>query len=157
MGLNHSERASEDRRAKSLHRNQALIESRDQTLKLLTGLAEKAPFLEAPSAEVIRHFCQTLIDYTASGHFQLYHYTAQGNERRKAMQELATELYPAVMETTDQVLAFNDRFSEGCSETEVDEFEKALNQIAEVLANRIDIEDRILKAYARDRRQAESA
>lgn len=151
------ERTGDDRRAKSQQRNHSLLESRQRTLKLLSQLAEKSPFIEAPRPSVVRHFCQTLIDYTASGHFQLYHYTAQGNERRKPLQQLAADLYPAVMLTTDHILNFNDRFSDGCSDSELSEFEQQLNELAEILASRVDIEDRILDAYARDRRQAQTA
>ena len=64
-----------DRRQRSREKLDALVSSRTATLALLTELASRQPFNPEPSMEkALREFCEALIDYTASAHFQLYRY-----------------------------------------------------------------------------------
>jgi regulator of sigma D len=100
-----------DRRRRSREKLDALVSSRTTTLALLTKLAGKQPFTPDHSMEkALREFCEALIDYTASAHFQLYRYLADNRERRQSVISLADELYPRIVETTDQILRFNDKY-----------------------------------------------
>ena len=66
-----------DRRQRSRDKLDALVSSRTATLSLLTELASRQPFNPEPSVEkALRSFCEALIDYTASAHFQLYRFLA---------------------------------------------------------------------------------
>ena len=79
-----------DRRQQSHKKLEALVTSRTATLSLLTDLAGRRPFLPEPSMEkALREFCEALIDYTASAHFQLYRYLADNRERRTSVLSIA--------------------------------------------------------------------
>ena len=55
-----------DRRSKAHEKLDALVQSRTETLSLLTDLAARQPFNTEPSMEkALRRFCEALIDYTA--------------------------------------------------------------------------------------------
>ena len=86
-----------DRRGNSLEKLDALVSSRTATLTLLADLATRQPFNPEPSMEkALREFCEALIDYTASAHFQLYRYLADNRERRTSVLHLADKLYPTI-------------------------------------------------------------
>lgn len=136
-----------DRRSRSLEKLDALVQSRTQTLSLLTELAGRQPFTANPEIErALRRFCEALIDYTASAHFQLYRYLADNRERRQSVLTMADSVYPKIVETTDVILRFNDKY-EGLSLGNNVEFLAAdLSSLGECLADRIQLEDRIISA-----------
>jgi len=60
-----------DRRGNAAEKLDVLVSSRTATLSLLADLATRQPFHPEPSMEkALREFCEALIDYTASAHFQ---------------------------------------------------------------------------------------
>ncbi|MBX2836663.1 MAG: sigma D regulator, partial [Gammaproteobacteria bacterium] len=61
-------------------------------------------------AEELRSFCQVMVDYTAMGHFEVYQRIIEGKERRRAVNEVAVDVYPAIAETTDYLVDFNDKY-----------------------------------------------
>ena len=93
---------TEDRRSASTEKLATLVLTRTATLSKYTFLASQRPFSEqADLSSVLREFCETLIDYTASAHFQLYRYIAEKMERRAAVREIASQVYPHIVKTTD--------------------------------------------------------
>ena len=136
-----------DRRRGSRDKLDALVSSRTTTLALLTELAGKQPFTPEPSMEkALREFCEALIDYTASAHFQLYRYLADNRERRQSVISLADELYPRIVETTDQILRFNDKYEGMTLDNSVQFLAHDLSSLGECLADRIQLEDQVIKA-----------
>lgn len=136
-----------DRRRRSREKIDALVSSRTTTLALLTKLAGKQPFTPEPSMEkALREFCEALIDYTASAHFQLYRYIADNRERRQSVVSLADELYPRIVETTDQILRFNDKYEGMSLDNSVEFLARDLSSLGECLADRILLEDQVIKA-----------
>jgi regulator of sigma D len=136
-----------DRRRKSREKLDALVSSRTTTLSLLAELAAKQPFTPEPSMEkALREFCEALIDYTASAHFQLYRYLADNRERRQSVISLADELYPRIVETTDLILRFNDKYEGMTLDNSVQFLAKDLSRLGECLADRILLEDQVIKA-----------
>ena len=124
-----------DRRQKSHKKLDALVTSRTATLSLLTELAGRQPFTPEPSMEkALRSFCETLIDYTASAHFQLYRYLADSRERRTEVLNIADELYPKIVETTDQILRFNDKYEAMSLDNSVEFLAVDLSNLAECIA-----------------------
>ncbi len=91
-------------------------------------------------------FCQQLVDYLSLGHFEVYEsIVAKCEKQGGASLELAKSLYPAINQTTDIAIAFNDRYS---NDEEVDEYVKLnddLSDIGEVLAMRIELEDKLIE------------
>ena len=136
-----------DRRQQSREKLDALVTSRTATLSLLTDLAGRQPFTPEPSMEkALRSFCETLIDYTASAHFQLYRYLADNRERRASVLSIADELYPKIVETTDQILRFNDKYEAMSLDNSIEFLAIDLSTLAECIAERIQCEDEVISA-----------
>ncbi len=133
-----------DRRQKSHEKLDALVTSRTATLSLLTELAGRQPFTPEPSMEkALRSFCETLIDYTASAHFQLYRYLADSRERRTEVLSIADELYPKIVETTDQILRFNDKYEAMSLDNSVEFLAVDLSNLAECIASYLSLKRKI--------------
>lgn len=149
-------RTGKDRRVQSQADINALVSSRSETLSLYTGLATHRPFDENENfEEELRHFCEALIDYTANAHFRLYQHLAENKERRKPVVNVADELYPKISQTTDQILAFNDRYGDDKDlDAKAENLEQDLSSIGEILADRIQYEDRVIAALRNERRKS---
>ena len=146
------ERQASDRRHFGQTRIHAMMESRNQTLRLYAALATHRPYNKTPQLQDELHrFCQALIDYTASAHFQLYHKVAEGQEHRVAANQVAEQIYPAIAQSTDLFLEFNDRYGED-QEQDYQQLENRLSTLGERLASRIELEDKMLTALQQDRR-----
>ena len=136
-----------DRRNKSREKLDALVDSRTETLTLLAELADRQPFHTDPSMEkALRKFCEALIDYTASAHFQLYRYLADNRERRQSVLTVADELYPKIVETTDKILRFNDKYEAMSLDNSIEFLAVDLSTLGECIADRIQYEDRVIAA-----------
>jgi len=136
-----------DRRNKAREKLDVLVQSRTETLALLTELAGRQPFNTEPSMEkALRRFCEALIDYTASAHFQLYRYLADNRERRQSVLNVAEKIYPRIVETTDVILRFNDKYEAMSLDNSIEFLAIDLSNLGECLADRIQLEDRIISA-----------
>ena len=75
--------AGTDRRGRSREKLATLVRTRTETLSLYTELANQRPFeADEVTSEALQEFCQALIDYAASAHFQLYRFISDKLERR---------------------------------------------------------------------------
>jgi len=144
----------QDRRAQSQKDLIALVESRSETLAILSELASKQPFKPEHSTQLLlQNFCESLIDYTASAHFQLYRHIDEDRERRKAVLAIASEIYPSIVKSTQAILDFNDRYD---CEDHCDNFTSLaedLSVLGEMLADRIELEDRLINVLVRPMKQ----
>ena len=135
----------EDRRVQSRKDLKALVDSRAETLSILSELASKQPFKpERATQALLQSFCESLIDYTASAHFQLYRHFDEDRERRKPVMAIASEIYPSIVKSTQAILAFNDRYD--CEDhcKDFSELAEDLSNLGEMLADRIELEDRLI-------------
>jgi regulator of sigma D len=136
-----------ERRTRSRENLDALVQSRTQTLSLLTQLAGQQPFTpDLETEKALRKFCQALIDYTASAHFQLYRYLADKRERRRSVRDAADKAYPKIIETTDIILRFNDKYEAISLDNGLEYLASDLSRLGECLAERISLEDSIIEA-----------
>ena len=136
-----------DRRGNSVEKLNVLVSSRTTTLALLAELATRQPFHPEPSIEkALREFCEALIDYTASAHFQLYRYLSDNRERRRSVLSIADKLYPTIVETTDVILRFNDKYESMSFDNSVEFLAVDLSNLGECLADRIQCEDQVINA-----------
>lgn len=123
---------------------------RNELLALFCQVAGLEPFGPDKDPEIarqhIQELCQVLMDYIASGHFGLYERIINGDERRRAVAELAKELYPRVAITTEIALEFNDKYDCGDHCVIGGSLGKDLTRLGEALAERAEIEDRLLEA-----------
>ena len=130
----------------------ALVESRNDTLTLLGELASKQPFTpEQKTQTLLQNFCESLIDYTASAHFQLYRHLDEDRERRGPVLNVAGDVYPRISEITQRILDFNDKYD--CEDhcKNLNGLAGDLSQLGEELADRIELEDRIINAITEPR------
>jgi len=136
-----------DRRSNAAEKLDVLVSSRTATLALLAELATRQPFHPEPSMEkALREFCEALIDYTASAHFQLYRYLSDNRERRSSVLSIADKLYPVIVETTDVILRFNDKYESMSFDNSVEFLAVDLSNLGECLADRIQSEDQVIVA-----------
>lgn len=137
-----------DRRKASRLKLSSLVQSRTEALSLFTELVNQRPYREEDPelASAIQEFCEVLIDYTASAHFQLYRYIEESNERRASVRRVADEVYPNIVRTTDAILAFNDKYEKAPLNGHMDRLNEDLSRLGEALADRIQLEDRVIGA-----------
>jgi regulator of sigma D len=143
--------AGADRRNRSREKLATLIRTRSETLSLYTELARQRPFeADETTSEALQEFCQALIDYAASAHFQLYRFISDRLERRTPVLEVADRIYPRIIQTTDLILRFNDKYEavdllngDGAILALLD---ADLSDLGETLAERIRLEDKVISA-----------
>lgn len=144
--------ASEERRYAAKTKLNALMASRTETLALFNQLAGLRPF--KPDDEVqmaLQEFCEALVDYTASAHFQLYRFIDEGTERRVKVLEIAEKVYPSIAETTQRILDFNEKYDyeEHCND--LANLDSDLSNLGEILADRILYEDQVIEVISSGR------
>jgi len=138
-----------ERRHRMTHTIEELLEERQEVLVSYCALAGLSSFDKRGDEDhqvkpgELQSFCQILVDYTALGHFEIYQRIIEGNERRIAVKKLADELYPAIAETTDHLVDFNDKYDDLDNE-DYSQLSADLSRIGEVLAIRSELEDRLL-------------
>jgi len=87
--------------------------------------------------------------HSAMGHFEVYQRIIEDKERRSAVREVAARVYPAIAETTDYLVDFNDKYDEfSGSDEDVALLQGDLSKLGEVIAVRGELEDQILAALA---------
>jgi len=154
--MSQTDRSGGERRSQSRADVNGLVHSRSETLSLYADLASHRPYADNPQfPEELKKFCQALIDYTASAHFQLYQHLDENKERRQPVMHVANEVYALVAKTTDLILTFNDRYGDGADiATHMDHVEHDLSSLGEALADRILYEDMVIDAMMSERRSA---
>lgn len=137
-----------ERRGRSLGMIGKLVEARSAMLSLYSELARAKPFPSNPEVgPLLEEFCESLIDYAANAHFQLYRYFAENNERRKEILDVAERVYPPIMEVTNVILDFNDKYDCRDQCHNLDALERDLSILGERLADRIELEDMLISAF----------
>lgn len=141
---------SQERRTRSLAMVKKLVASRTDMLSLFNKLAGKKPFKNEDEAiEILSEFSASLVDYTANAHFQLYRYFAENRERRSEVLEVADRIYPRIIDITQRILDFNDKYdSEEMRRAQIGQLEKDLSALGETLAERIDLEDQLIDIFS---------
>lgn len=140
-----------DRRGRSRDKLATLVRTRSETLSLYSELANARPFeADEVTSEALQEFCQALIDYAASAHFQLYRFISDKLERRTAVLDVADRIYPKIVQTTDRILRFNDKYEDVDLLNDEKEIlsllDADLSNLGETLAERIQLEDQVIGA-----------
>lgn len=127
----------------------SLLGARKETLSLYSELAGLRPFKEDDGVTVVlQEFCESLMDYTASAHFQLYRFLEDGSERRTIVREVAEKIYPDISNTTEQFLDFNDKYEAEQKGQHFSTLDNDLSSLGEILADRILYEDQVITAFS---------
>lgn len=144
-----SSQAPNERRARTRKEIKQLIEERNSVLSQYYNLARITEDPETDlhnTADILEEFCQELVDYMATGHFEIYRRIEDGNERRDEIIKLAEKIMPRINDTTQVAIAFNDLYDD-TSNLNDEAFEQLPNYLAKLgqeLATRIDLEDRFI-------------
>lgn len=104
-----------------------------------------------PEANEITLFCENLMDYLSTGHFEVFDMLVEEDEEGKALKQ---EFYPKLTKTTDAALGFNDRFAEAVSIEQAASFDEALANLGETLEERFKLEDSLISymSYSADQK-----
>jgi len=138
-----------ERRNQSLELIRKLVAARTEMLALYSKLAENHPFNQGEDiGGLLEEFCESLIDYTAEAHFQLYKYFSDNAERRVAVRNVAQQVYSRINEITEFVIDFNDRYADTGDVESMQRLESDLSRLGELLADRIELEDRLIDAFS---------
>lgn len=140
---------AQERRARTRKEIKQLIKERNTVLSQYYNLASQADDIEERHDQLvdqIQEFCQELVDYLATGHFEIYRRFEDGQERRDDMRGLADQIYAAITSTTQAAVAFNDMYdlSEGIDAKRMQELPQHLSRLGEQLATRIELEDQFI-------------
>lgn len=138
-----------DRRVRTAGVVNKIVESRNEMLTLFSQLAAKRPFVQDSAAPaLLQQFCQSLVDYTAHAHFQLYRHFAENRERRASISKVADQIYPRILNITQAILDFNDKYDCDAHSDNLAALDKDLSYLGEQLADRIELEDRLISVFA---------
>lgn len=97
--------------------------------------------------------CSLLVDYISAGHFEVFHQLLEEAERfADGSGELAQQLIPAIGDTTEVILAYEEKYGGNGDNTE--KLKRDLSALGEVLESRFELEDRLIAGlHGRHRRQ----
>jgi regulator of sigma D len=137
---------AQERRSGSNQLIQHMLKERNQLLSLLLQVSSEGneDITEQSEAD-LDEFVQVLVDYIAAGHFGLYERIAEGKERRKAVSDLAVEIYPRIEQTTQIALAFDEKYNSENKNKNMNHFQKDLSMLGEELTTRIELEDQLIQ------------
>lgn len=89
------------------------------------------------------------MDYVSAGHFEVYDHLAKEAEdfNDSSARELMNKLYPALTETTQLALDFNDTYDTSeHSEKALRKLHEELSRLGEELSERFAMEDQLIDA-----------
>ena len=138
--------AENDRRKRRSETIKALLTERQEVLVAMCDLAEHESKDSSANTvlENLKSFSQTLIDYTALGHFEIYERIIDGQERREKVKRIANRVYPSISSTTNHIVDFNDKYDGADNQESLLDLYKDLSAVGEAMAVRIESEDELL-------------
>jgi len=141
--------APNERRERTRKEIKQLIEDRNAMLSQYYNLARMTEDYDTDTSstlELVEEFCQQLVDYMATGHFEIYRRIEEGNERRDKILKLADKIMPRINDTTQIAIAFNDLYdsTSSISDEAVEQLPNYLAKLGQELATRIDLEDQFI-------------
>ena len=100
--------------------------------------------------------CELLVDYCSAGHFEVFHELLDEAESfDDGSSVLGRELIPSIGDTTEVILAYEEKYGSGSSGAL--DLERDLSALGEVLESRFLLEDRLIAGmHNRHRRLVET-
>ena len=142
--------SGDERRERMAEAIEQLIERRRDVVVVYCELANLEQYRDTEVVHPkLRKLCQSMMDYTALGHFEIYERIIAGNERRSEVRDVAAQAYPALADTTDILVDFNDKYDVLDERDSMKQLAEDLSRLGETFAARIELEDRILAALGR--------
>ncbi|MFT5880481.1 MAG: regulator of sigma D [Moritella sp.] len=113
----------------------------------LEGLPPFEKTATLPSPDELQAFCQRLIDYLSTGHFEVYdQIVSLCAEHGGKSLALAQQIQPRILLTTDSLVEFNDKYAECDNEDETLwlSLDNDMSEVGELLEQRFSLEDQLL-------------
>ncbi|MFQ3175571.1 MAG: regulator of sigma D [Psychromonas sp.] len=125
------------------------LEERQTLVVAYCKLAGLPPYQETnhslPAQQNITYFCQLLLDYASTGHFEIYEQIiAQCKLDGENNLKIAQKLYSRINTTTDAALNFNDKYAESANEQSLLDFDNDLSDLGQLMEDRFEREDQLL-------------
>lgn len=147
MSDQQAEASTEEKHFSTKELIEELLSERQDMLVLFCKVSGRAPFThEKPIKEELREFCEVLVDYTAFTHFEIYERIVEGKESRQNVIEIAEKVHPRIVELTNKIVAFNDKYDESDHTLILNHLDNDLAGLGEIIAERIELEDQIINA-----------
>ena len=137
--------AAGERRQGTRERIDGLLATRQNMWVLYERLAGVPPYKEQ-EPQLLQSFVQVLVDYISSAHFSLYERIVNRYEGRQAHGPLGGGGYPRIAAVTEAAVAFNDKYDGVTLDSVTEELAGHLSMLGEGLAERIELEDRLISA-----------
>ncbi|SQD79966.1 sigma D regulator [Moritella yayanosii] len=126
----------------------------------LEGLPPFEKTAALPSKDELQAFCQILIDYLSTGHFEVYdQIVSQCAEYSTQSLKLAQEIQPQIVLTTEALVEFNDKYAEGNKDDDalIMSLDNDMSKVGELLEQRFELEDQLLYTLATYHREVVGA
>lgn len=123
------------------------LNARQELIVRFCTLSSSQPLsAEFPLGQHIQEFCQSLIDYCSTGHFEIYEQLMrEAAEFDDGGLELAQQLVPKLDLLTAQCVDFNDTYGEHCTFDELTSLPRNLSALGEALEERFELEDQLIE------------
>ncbi|NRA59364.1 MAG: sigma D regulator [Psychrobium sp.] len=126
----------------------AWLNKRQELIVNYCQIAGIAPFeqniQQLPAGQDISEFCNRLVDYVSTGHFEIYReVVSQCEIHGKESLNYAEELIPKISYSTDISLEFTDKYAD-TNDTEMVDLDAHLSTLIEGLEQRFELEDLLL-------------
>ncbi|MEH6591198.1 MAG: Rsd/AlgQ family anti-sigma factor [Halioglobus sp.] len=121
------------------------LRERRELLTCYTGIVVVTDMtLEGPDlAKRQKDLCVLLVDYVSAGHFEVFHQLiAEAEVFADGTEKIAGNLMPAIADTTEVILAYEEKYNSGTSDP--DTLERDLSVLGEVLESRFVLEDQLI-------------
>ncbi len=143
--MNETTEVNQERRGGSKQLIEHMLTERNQLFSLLLqATPNDVEDVSEESDGSLEEFLQVLVDYIAAGHFGLYQRIAEGKERRKAVADLAVDIYPRIEKTTEIALAFDEKYNAENESRDLNQLQNDLSRLGEELSTRIEFEDQLI-------------
>lgn len=122
------------------------LEQRQKLIRTLFSLSDCE--IGKPLNEQLTLFCDLLMDYLSSGHFEVYEQLLlEGSEFDDGSVDKVQDLFPRIQPTTNAALDFNDRYGAFDNPTlrEIRDFAEELSKMCETLEDRFELEDELIE------------
>ncbi|MEE8058840.1 MAG: sigma D regulator [Pseudomonadales bacterium] len=130
-----------------LHERQSLIVQ----FCALSGVHEFSPKTERSSLR-LQKFCQVLVDYVSTGHFEVYYQLIrEAEEFKDGSADLVASLFPSINATTATSMEFNDKHAN--AKGPFTDLSKDLSKLGETMASRFEFEDRLIDTLHESHRE----
>lgn len=96
----------------------------------------------------LQRLCQILVDYVSAGHFEVFQQLiGEAEAFADGSSELGKELIPSIVDTTDVILGFDEKYAAATVITQALTTDMSL--LGEVLETRFELEDSLIAALHR--------